>query len=55
MALEVGRRGHLPLSWHAGWASGKALVRHGVLGPALGWPKRTAKLVLRCYLHPPIG
>jgi glycosyltransferase involved in cell wall biosynthesis len=40
--LSIRRRHGMPLRSPAG----KALVRHGVFGPALGWPRRTAKRML---------
>ena len=43
------RRGHgMPLTSPAG----RALVRHGMIDPVLGWPKRTAKRVLRANRRP---
>jgi len=41
--LSIRRRHGMPLSSPAG----RALVRHGFLDPVLGWPKRTAKRILR--------
>lgn len=41
--LSIRRRHGMPLSSPAG----RALVRHGLLDPVLGWPKRTAKRILR--------
>jgi glycosyltransferase involved in cell wall biosynthesis len=41
--LSIRRKYGMPL----GSPAGRALVRHGILSPVLGWPKRTAKRVLR--------
>ena len=41
--LSIRRMHGMPLNSPAG----RALVRHGILSPVLGWPRRTAKRVLR--------
>jgi glycosyltransferase involved in cell wall biosynthesis len=49
--LSIRRKHGMPLKSPAG----RALVRHGLLGPALGWPRRTAKRVLRANRRSPTG
>ena len=45
--LAIRRKHGMPLTSRAG----RSLVRHGLLSPFLGWPKRTAKRVLRARKH----
>jgi glycosyltransferase involved in cell wall biosynthesis len=49
--LSIRRKHGMPL----GSPAGRALVRHGIFSPALGWPKRTAKQLLRANRRSPTG
>jgi glycosyltransferase involved in cell wall biosynthesis len=49
--LSIRREHGMPLRSPAG----RALVRQGVLGPVLGWPRRTAKRLLRAHRRSPTG
>jgi glycosyltransferase involved in cell wall biosynthesis len=49
--LSIRRAQGMPLMSRAG----RSLVHRGLLDPVLGWPRRTAKRVLRANRRPPTG